>query len=120
MSCMSNIKTPPEVLGIPLPWNFLPSKDDDKFVFHNWVASDCLGDESCLLDLYLLLPGGQLGLLESARIVLICMTFFCGGSLATASQSLIWWTGPLTMNSMQWPSLTSYSKCLFQVKQSFV
>ncbi|CAL9003899.1 unnamed protein product [Prunus brigantina] len=56
--------------------NFLPLKDDERFVFHNLIASDDLGDGSRLLDLSLLPPGGQPGLLESARIVLIHMTFF--------------------------------------------
>ncbi|KAI5350531.1 hypothetical protein L3X38_003422 [Prunus dulcis] len=49
-----------------------------------------------MLDISLLLPGGQLRLLESARIVLIRMQFFFrGGSLVAASPSLICWIAPL-------------------------
>ncbi|CAL2259753.1 unnamed protein product [Prunus armeniaca] len=35
---------PPEVIGIPLSWNFLPLKDDARIVFHDWVEGDGLGD----------------------------------------------------------------------------
>ena len=68
--------SPPGGDGHSIAWNFLSLKDDERFVFHNLVASDGLEDESRLLDLSLLPPGGQPRLLESARIVLIHMTFF--------------------------------------------
>ncbi|CAL2260381.1 unnamed protein product [Prunus armeniaca] len=35
---------PPEVMGIPLSWNFLSLKDDAGIVFHDRVTSDGLGN----------------------------------------------------------------------------
>ena len=93
---------PSEVMGISLSWNFLPLKDDVDIVFHDWVEGDNLGDFTYrLYNLSLLLLGVQLELLKSARIVLIRITFFRGGSLAAASRSLIFWVAPFAMNSVQ-------------------
>ncbi|CAL8082937.1 unnamed protein product [Prunus armeniaca] len=85
---------------------------DDGRIQNGWYFRCDLGDISYLSDLSLALLGGQLDSWESTRMVLTRMTFW-GGSLAAASRSSICWMAFFATNSVQWPSLTSSSRCLF-------
>ncbi|CAL2227754.1 unnamed protein product [Prunus armeniaca] len=85
---------------------------DDGRIQNGWYFRCDLGDISYLSDLSLALLGGQPDSWESARMVLTRMTFW-GGFLAAASRSSICWMAFFATNSVQWPSLTSSSRCIF-------